>query len=99
MSLVQTASSSLCVFWPATPWQPVMQGFMEQCLTCGGLKLSRTKLHLACCSATKEQTAGINEPIELGLDDALEYIVDDELVEVKMMRLGDVLPCVEPPGT
>eukprot|EP00891_Asterochloris_glomerata_P002516 jgi/Astpho2/2516/e_gw1.00048.37.1_t len=33
-------------------------------------------------SATKEQTAGINEPIELGLDDALEYIVDDELVEV-----------------
>ena len=34
------------------------------------------------CSATKEQTTGLNEPMRPGLDDALEYIIDDELVEV-----------------
>ncbi len=43
--------------------------------------------HLTClpvcvCSANKEMSAVLNEPIKLNLDDALEYIIDDELVEV-----------------
>eukprot|EP00192_Tetraselmis_astigmatica_P009211 CAMPEP_0117661198 /NCGR_PEP_ID=MMETSP0804-20121206/7412_1 /TAXON_ID=1074897 /ORGANISM="Tetraselmis astigmatica, Strain CCMP880" /LENGTH=687 /DNA_ID=CAMNT_0005468055 /DNA_START=254 /DNA_END=2317 /DNA_ORIENTATION=+ len=33
-------------------------------------------------SATKENTTGLNEPKIMTLDDALEYVVDDELVEV-----------------
>lgn len=34
------------------------------------------------CSANKEQGTVLNEPVHMGLDDALEYIGDDELVEV-----------------
>lgn len=33
-------------------------------------------------SATKEKTEGIQTPLELSLDSAVEYIADDELVEV-----------------
>lgn len=33
-------------------------------------------------SATKEKTTTLSEPIRMSLDDALEYIADDELVEV-----------------
>lgn len=34
------------------------------------------------CSAGKDHSSGQAEPIEMGLDDCLEYIADDELVEV-----------------
>lgn len=34
------------------------------------------------CSATKEATTSLNEPMRPTLDEALEYVVDDELVEV-----------------
>lgn len=33
-------------------------------------------------SATKEKTEGLAVPLELSLDAAVEYIADDELVEV-----------------
>ena len=35
------------------------------------------------CSATKEQTTSLNEPMRPTLDEALEYVVGDELVEVR----------------
>ena len=34
------------------------------------------------CSATKDANTSTTEPIQMGLDDCLEYIVDDELMEV-----------------
>ena len=34
------------------------------------------------CSAGKDLSSGQAEPIAMGLDDCLEYIADDELVEV-----------------
>lgn len=34
------------------------------------------------CSAGKDHNAGLAESIPMGLDDCLEYIADDELVEV-----------------
>ena len=34
------------------------------------------------CSAGKDHSSGQAEPIEMNLDDCLEYIADDELVEV-----------------
>ena len=36
------------------------------------------------CSATKEQGTALNDTIHMSLDDALEYIADDELVEVSL---------------
>lgn len=36
-------------------------------------------------SATKEATTVLNEPLPLDLDSALEYIVDGELVEVRLV--------------
>ena len=36
------------------------------------------------CSATKEATTSLNEPMRPTLDEALEYVVDDELVEVRV---------------
>ncbi|KAK9810279.1 hypothetical protein WJX72_007818 [[Myrmecia] bisecta] len=50
----------------------------------GDLKVNACKKKAATNirSATKEQTTGLSEPIQMGLDDALEYIIDDELVEV-----------------
>ena len=36
------------------------------------------------CSATKEATTSLNEPLRPTLDEALEYVVDDELVEVRV---------------
>ena len=36
------------------------------------------------CSATKEQSVALNDTIHMSLDDALEYIADDELVEVSL---------------
>jgi hypothetical protein len=36
-----------------------------------------------CCSAGKDHSSGQAEPIEMNLDDCLEYIADDELVEVR----------------
>lgn len=38
--------------------------------------------HMLLCSATKEATTSLNEPMRPTLDEALEYVVDDELVEV-----------------
>ncbi len=35
------------------------------------------------CSASKEIKVGLDEPRIMSLDDALEYINDDELVEVR----------------
>ena len=43
--------------------------------------LRRLWLYL-CCSATKEIATGLNEPIPPTHDEALEYVVEDELVEV-----------------
>ena len=37
------------------------------------------------CSATKEATTSLNEPMRPTLDEALEYVVDDELVEVNQL--------------
>ena len=34
-------------------------------------------------SAGKDHSSGQAEPIEMNLDDCLEYIADDELVEVR----------------
>jgi GTP-binding protein len=50
----------------------------------GDLKVNACKKKAATNirSATKEQTTALNEPMRPGLDDALEYIIDDELVEV-----------------
>ena len=39
------------------------------------------------CSATKEATTSLNEPMRPTLDEALEYVVDDELVEVSRTSL------------
>ena len=33
------------------------------------------------CSATKEATTVLSAPVQMGLDDCLEYIAEDELVE------------------
>lgn len=40
--------------------------------------------HVLSCSATKEATTSLNEPMRPTLDEALEYVVDDELVEVRV---------------
>ena len=34
------------------------------------------------CSATKEAFTVLQEPIRMSLDDCLEYVADDELIEV-----------------
>ena len=39
------------------------------------------------CSATKEQMTVLQEPIRMSLDDCLEYVADDELVEVQALLL------------
>ena len=48
---------------------------------------------LAECSATKEIATGLNEPMRPTLDEALEYVVEDELVEVKPMLHIGLLAC------
>lgn len=35
------------------------------------------------CSAGKDHSTGQHEPVEMGLDACLEYIAEDELVEVR----------------
>ena len=40
------------------------------------------------CSAGKDTNTGLAEPIQMGLDDALEYIIDDELVEVCVLKVA-----------
>lgn len=37
------------------------------------------------CSAGKDHNTGQNEPIDMGLDASLEYIAEDELVEVGLL--------------
>lgn len=37
------------------------------------------------CSAGKDHNTGLSEPTPMGLDDCLEYIADDELVEVSFL--------------
>ena len=39
------------------------------------------------CSATKDQTTVLQEAFKPSLDEALEYIGDDELVEVSLQML------------
>ena len=39
------------------------------------------------CSATKEMTTSLNEPMRPTLDEALEYVIGDELVEVSLADL------------
>lgn len=53
--------------------------------------LTSNDLDTAVCSATKEQTTSLNEPMRPTLDEALEYVVGDELVEVS--NLGDPSSC------
>lgn len=43
---------------------------------------------LFACSATKEATTSLNEPLPPTLDEALEYVIDDELVEVNVVLLS-----------
>lgn len=42
---------------------------------------------LPSCSAGKDHNAGLAESTPMGLDDCLEYIVDDELVEVSRFNV------------
>lgn len=42
------------------------------------------------CSSGKDHNAGQAEPIFMGLDDSLEYIADDELVEVQHSSYGSL---------
>ena len=44
---------------------------------------------LYACSATKEQITVLAEPIRMSLDDCLEYVADDELVEVRASTAAD----------
>ena len=46
------------------------------------------------CSATKEIATGLNEPMRPTLDEALEYVVEDELVEVRAMLLIGLIACM-----
>lgn len=44
------------------------------------------------CSATKEATTSLNEPMRPTLDEALEYVIDDELVEVISLYVFFMVP-------
>lgn len=52
----------------------------QQKLSVADVSLSLTGC--CACSATKEATTSLNEPMRPTLDEALEYVIDDELVEV-----------------
>ena len=41
---------------------------------------------LSACSATKDATTVLSAPIQMGLDDSLEYLAGDELIEVGCAR-------------
>ena len=49
------------------------------------LSLHCLSLPLLECSATKDQITVLSEPIRMSLDDCLEYVADDELIEVQAL--------------
>lgn len=55
---------------------------LTRSLASAALLAHSPKILFATCSAGKDHSSGQAEPITMGLDDALEYIADDELVEV-----------------
>jgi hypothetical protein len=63
----------------------VLQGF-AQCVRCASPLFIISHPALPRRSAGKEIKVGLDEPRNMSLDDALEYINDDEMVEVSCVR-------------
>ena len=74
------------------PWGTVKAHQPNPDVLVSDLSVSQQRIRCS-CSATKEATTSLNEPMRPTLDEALEYVIDDELVEVISSYSFFMVPC------